>query len=466
MTYPRFTKLLVANRGEIALRIFHSCRDLGISTVAVFSDADAASAHVEAANEARPIGPAPARESYLDVRAVIRAAQETGAEAVHPGYGFLAENASFAEEVIEAGLSWIGPAPHVIRQMGDKQAARDMAVAAGVPVVPGSRRFAVGNAAEVQNAADAIGFPLLVKAVAGGGGIGMSRVDKSEDLHRAVEATQSMAAKAFGDGTIFLERFVARARHIEVQVFGFGDGRAIHLGERDCSLQRRFQKVVEESPAPGLPANVRIEMCDAAVRLARAIDYSGAGTVEFIVDTDSFEFFFLEMNTRIQVEHPVTEMVTGADLVAMQIELARGKLATINQEDVEFRGHAIECRLYAENPARMFLPSPGPLERLRFPAMEHLRIDSGYREGDQITPYYDPMIAKVIVSGSDREEACDRAIEALRKSDIAGVKTNRDFLLSCLDHPDFRAGRVCTAFIGDNLTELVAAMPRPVQSVI
>ncbi|MFK8253361.1 acetyl-CoA carboxylase biotin carboxylase subunit [Ancylobacter terrae] len=451
-------RILVANRGEIACRVFRSARALGLSSVAVFSEADAASAHVEAADQAIGVGPAPARDSYLRAEKVLEAARMSGADAIHPGYGFLSENAEFAQSVIDAGLTWIGPSPETIRQMGDKQRARQIAEAAGVPIVPGSARFEPGALDGLEQAAEFVGYPLLVKAAGGGGGIGMRRVDKPDKLVDTVVATQSMAQKSFGNGAIFLERFVPKARHVEIQVFGFGDGRAIHLFERDCSLQRRFQKVIEEARAPGLPADVAGAMAEAAIRLSEATSYSGAGTVEFIVDAQSFEFFFLEMNTRIQVEHPVTEMITGRDLVAMQIELARGSLAFIPQDAITARGHAIECRLYAEDPAKMFMPSPGPLATFRAPTgMAHLRVDSGYREGDVVTPFYDPMVAKVVAWGESREAARQRAIEALRAFAIDGIRCNRHFLLACLGDEDFAGGDVHTGFIDAHRTRLLAA---------
>jgi acetyl/propionyl-CoA carboxylase alpha subunit len=441
-------KVLVANRGEIARRVFRSCRSLGLATVAIYSEADALAAHVMEADEARPVGPAPARDSYLRVDKILAAATDTGADAIHPGYGFLSENAAFADKVRAAGLTWIGPSPESIRQMGDKQRARDIAAAAGVPVVPGSGRFEPDNLDGLERTAEAVGYPLLVKASAGGGGIGMRRVDKPEQLKETVAATQSMAAKAFGNGAVFLERFVPKARHVEIQVFGFGNGEAVHLFERDCSLQRRFQKVIEESPAPGMPDPVRQAMAAAALNLCRATRYSGAGTVEFIVDAESFAFFFLEMNTRIQVEHPVTEMVTGRDLVAMQLDFARGVLKGLDQSSIEARGHAIECRLYAENPAKMFMPSPGPLTLFRPPeGLPHVRIDSGYREGDSVTPFYDPMIAKLIAWGEGRDEARRRAAAALRDFSVDGIRTNRDFLIACLKHAAFARSDVHTGFI-------------------
>ncbi len=450
-------KVLVANRGEIARRVFRSCRAWGLATVAVYSEADANAAHVADADEAVHIGPAPARESYLKADAVIAAARATGADAVHPGYGFLAENAAFAQAVQEAGLTWIGPAPDTIRDMGDKERAREIARRAGVPVVPGSARFGV-DAQGWPAAADAVGYPLLVKAAAGGGGIGMRRVDGPDGLAPVVAATRSMAARAFGDGTIYFERYVPRARHVEVQVFGFGDGRAVHLFERDCSLQRRFQKVIEESPAPGLPDRVRAAMAEAAVKLCAATRYAGAGTVEFILDVATGDFFFLEMNTRLQVEHPVNEMVTGLDLVGLQLDFAAGSLAPLAQEDVATQGHAIECRLYAEDPVRNFLPSPGLISNYAPPpAAPWLRIDAAYGAGDTITPFYDPLIAKVIVHGATRDEARTRAIAALEGFTLEGPANNRAFLIACLADDAFAAGEVDTGFIDRRRTLLVPA---------
>ncbi|PWG65821.1 acetyl-CoA carboxylase biotin carboxylase subunit [Spiribacter halobius] len=452
-------KVLIANRGEIACRIIRSCHRLGLATVAVFSEADADALHVALADEAIPIGPAQARESYLDTRRVLEAATSSAADAVHPGYGFLAENTAFARAVMDAGLVWIGPHPDSIDAMGDKDRARTLATAAGVPVLPGSARFAPDAAdADIARAAEAVGYPLLVKASAGGGGIGMKRVDDPAQLVPIARATQSMAEKAFGDGAVFLERYVANARHVEVQVFGFGDGHAVHLGERDCSLQRRYQKVVEESPAPGLPPAVRERMCNVAADLCRQQSYVGAGTVEFVVDADSFEFFFLEMNTRIQVEHPVTEMCTGTDLVAMQIDLARRRLEPLPQDAVRHAGHAIECRLYAENPDKRFMPSPGRLERFVMPTeSDGVRVDCGVREGDEITFYYDPMIAKLICHADSREAAVERMLEALGEVTIQGVRSNVEFLMKSLGHPDFRAGRVSTGFVETHLAELTNA---------
>jgi acetyl/propionyl-CoA carboxylase alpha subunit len=451
-------KVLVANRGEIARRIFASCRRLGLKTVAVYSEADAQLAHVMEADEAYPIGEARPQESYLRIDRLLDVAAKSGADAIHPGYGFLSENAGFAEAVGSAGLVWIGPAPQSIRDMGDKQRARDIAIGAGVPVVPGSRRFEVDRLDGLDDAGQTVGFPLLVKAAAGGGGIGMRLVEKPEQLKDIAVATQSMAGKAFGNGAIFLERFIPKARHIEIQVFGYGDGTAIHLFERDCSLQRRFQKVIEESPAPRLPKSVRDRMAAAAVDLGRATRYSGAGTVEFIVDAATFEFYFLEMNTRIQVEHPVTEMLTGQDLVEMQIELARGQLTPMAQAAIRPKGHAIEARLYAENPLKKFMPAPGRLDRFKPPQGDGIRVDAGYREGDTITPFYDPLIAKVIAWGETRDEARQKLGSALRTFELEGIRNNRDFLIACLADEVFAAGDVSTGFIEQRLNGLLAPL--------
>jgi len=458
---PRFGKVLVSNRGEIARRIFRACRATGLGTVAVYSDADADAVHVAEADEARPLGPPPPRESYLRIDRLLDAARDSGADAVHPGYGFLAEDAGFAAAVGEAGLTWIGPDPDTIGIMGDKHRARELARSTGVPLLPASVRLDADGDAGLDAAAAEAGYPLLVKAVAGGGGIGMHRVDGPAELATVVDSTRSMALRAFGDGTVFLERYIPKARHIEIQVFGVGGGEAVHLYERDCSLQRRFQKVIEESPAPLLPDPVRRRMAEAAVALCRASGYRSAGTVEFIVDADTFEFFFLEMNTRIQVEHAVTEMVTGRDLVTMQIELAQRRLAPVEQAAIESRGHAIECRLYAENPAKMFMPSPGRLDVFRPPpAAADLRIETGYREGDTVTPFYDPMLAKVIAHGASRDEARARCADALRRFSIEGVRHNRDFLVACLLDPQFAAGDVSTGFIENRRESLMAASGR------
>jgi acetyl/propionyl-CoA carboxylase alpha subunit len=452
-------KVLVANRGEIACRVMRSCRALGLKSVAVYSEADAKALHVSQADEAQAIGPAPAKQSYLVIDSILAAAKASGADAVHPGYGFLAENSDFAKAVERGGLTWIGPTPDSIDDMGDKERARLLARAAGVPILPGSARFAPGDLAGLDEAARAVGFPLLVKASAGGGGIGMRRVDKPEDLAKTVEATQALAEKSFGDGTIYLERLVTKARHIEIQVFGFGDGRAVHMYERECSVQRRFQKIIEETPSPGLTVETRAAMANAAVALVKQERYRGAGTIEFVVDAESGAYCFLEMNTRIQVEHPVTEMTTGLDLVALQIRLARGDdLSSLTEDSIRPTGHSIECRLYAENPAMNFLPSPGPLKRFQLPnGIEGLRIDTGVREGDQITFHYDPMIAKIVSHGRDRHEAIARMLAALGGVQVEGVKTNAAFLARVIDHPAFRAGDTHTGFVTEHGAALTKA---------
>ena len=450
-------KLLIANRGEIACRVIRSARSLGIATVAVYSDVDAQALHVKHADEAILIGAAKAAESYLNIERVHGAALDSGADAIHPGYGFLAENADFAQQISERGLIWIGPKPAQIRDMGDKERARGIADAAGVPVLKGSRRFAMGETDGLLEAAAAVGYPLLVKASAGGGGIGMRLVEQPEQLKKIVESTQAMAERSFSDGTVFLERYIAKARHIEIQVFGFGSGRAVHFYERECSIQRRFQKVIEEAPACNLPENVLTQMAAAAVGLAESQSYEGAGTAEFIVDAETNDFFFLEMNTRIQVEHPVTEMTTQVDLVALQIKLARGDdLSAITQDSIERFGHAIECRLYAENPAKMFLPSPGTLETLILPqATDSVRIDTGVTEGDVITPYYDPMLAKLICAAETREESLGLMAHALAATEIEGIANNVSFLETIVRHPQFQQGNIFTGFIETYKSDLI-----------
>jgi 3-methylcrotonyl-CoA carboxylase alpha subunit len=450
-------RVLIANRGEIACRIIRSCKALGLETVAVYSEADTGALHVELADRALPIGPAAARQSYLNIDAVLAAAETAQADAIHPGYGFLAENPRFAERVLAEGLVWVGPRPKTIEDMGDKERARLLARAAGVPVLPGSPRFGPHDVAGLEEEAERVGYPLLVKAAAGGGGIGMQRVDAPEKLAGVVDSTQKMAERAFGDGTVYLERLVPKARHVEIQVFGFGNGHAVHLFERECSIQRRFQKIIEETPAPALPDETRRRMAQAAAALAAQERYTGAGTVEFVVDAECGEFFFLEMNTRIQVEHPVTEMTTGIDLVELQIRLARDDdLSDLTQDKITPRGSAIECRIYAENPDRMFLPSPGKLAVFRMPEpTPSRRIDAGVRAGDQITPHYDPMIAKLIAHGDDRDEAIARCLEALRAVAIEGIHSNVPFLIRTLEHPAFAAGDVHTGFVETHRADLV-----------
>ena len=449
--------LLIANRGEIACRIIRSAKTLGMETVAVYSDADENAMHRTLADRAMHIGASKAADSYLNIDAVLCAALDAGCDAIHPGYGFLAENGEFATRVGAAGLIWVGPSPADIAAMGDKQRARAIAEAAGVPVSSGSPRFANGDLGGLEDAARAVGYPLLIKASAGGGGIGMRLVEEPGQLAEVASATQSMAERSFGDGTIYLENYIADARHIEIQVFGYGDGSAVHLYERECSIQRRFQKVIEESPAVKLDPAVRTGMADAALALTRNQSYNGAGTVEFILDGQTGKFYFLEMNTRIQVEHPVTEMTTGRDLVAMQLNHAFGNdSAVLYQDQIEHVGHAIECRIYAENPAKMFLPSPGTLEKMSMPeADDNVRIDTGVREGDTVTPYYDPTLAKLICKGATRDAALATAIAALNAVEIEGISTNTNFLKRVVEHPEFKAGRITTAFVEQHRDDLI-----------
>lgn len=450
-------KVLIANRGEIACRIVRSCKRLGIHTVAVYSDVDAGSLHVELADEAIAIGGAKPSDSYLCADNILAAARATGADGIHPGYGFLSENAKFAAAVKLAGIAWIGPEATTIEDMGDKERARQLAAASGVPILPGSGRFAMGDLTDIHEAATLVGYPLLVKAASGGGGIGMRCIERPEQLCEEVVRAHSLAERAFGDGTVYLERFIPEARHVEIQVFGFGDGRAIHLFERDCSLQRRFQKVIEESPAPGLDDAVLEKMYACATALCERIRYRSAGTVEFIVDVQEGTFYFLEMNTRIQVEHPVTEMITGVDLAALQIQQAAGiSLPLSAQSDIGRAGHAIECRLYAERPGKNFLPSPGVLTKLQLPnPAAATRVEVGVREGDRISHYYDPMIAKIIVLGKDRSAAISKMRSALATIQVEGLETNLAFLCNILAHPAFQSGRVRTNFIERHMAELV-----------
>ncbi len=448
-------KILVANRGEIACRIIRSCRALELQTVAVYSEADANAKHVAEADEAVAIGASAAKESYLVADKVLAAARETGADAVHPGYGFLAENDGFARAVAEAGMIWIGPRPETIADMGDKERARLLAHGAGVPIVPGSPRFMVNDNAGLEAAGDEVGFPLLVKATAGGVGIGMKRVVAAEDLLSTVEATQSMAEKAFGDGAVYLEKLIEQPRHIEIQVFGFGDGGAVHFYDRECSIQRRFQKIIEESPAPDLASETREAMAAAALALTKQERYRGAGTIEFILAPDG-QFYFLEMNTRIQVEHPVTEMTTGEDLIGLQLRLARGEeVSKLRQDSIASHGHAIECRICAENPAKNFLPSPGPLKVFSPPSQGGgIRVDTGVRQGDQVTYFYDPMIAKLVTHGVERDVAIEKMLAALDEFRIEGIVTNIPFLKSLLTHPAYLGGRTHTGFIDEHKADL------------
>jgi 3-methylcrotonyl-CoA carboxylase alpha subunit len=450
--------LLVANRGEIACRVIRAAKKLSLRTVAVYSEADSELPHVAMADEAVLIGPARAAESYLRPDILLGVARQTGAGLVHPGYGFLSENAGFALACEEAGLKFVGPSAKVIRLMGDKDQARQAAAKAGVPVLPGTGKLDPTDEQAIVAAGAATGFPLLVKAAAGGGGIGMRTVKAPADLVAAVQATSGMAAKAFGDGSVYLERLVERARHVEIQIFGFGDGTAVHLFERDCSLQRRHQKVVEEARAPDIDAPVRDKIAQAAVALACACNYAGAGTVEFLFDTVKQEFFFLEMNTRIQVEHPVTEMITGIDLVGAQLRLAMGEplQAELAQERIRATGHSVEVRVYAENPMKNFMPSPGPLTEFSVPESDGIRVETGYRAGNKVTPFYDPMIMKVIAHGESRLHAIERLQQALAGARITGITHNVPYLQSILAHQGFRNAELHTGFLAQAHAEICA----------
>jgi 3-methylcrotonyl-CoA carboxylase alpha subunit len=455
-----FRKVLIANRGEIACRVIDTCRRLGVATVAVHSDVDAGARHVAMADEAVGLGGAAPADSYLRGEAIVAAARATGAQAVHPGYGFLSENPGFVEAVEAAGLAFVGPSAAAIRAMGLKDAAKTLMEEAGVPVVPGYHGI---DQADVRLAREAakIGWPVLIKAVAGGGGKGMRRVDAEAEFADALAAARSEAAKAFGDDRVLIERYVATPRHVEVQVFGDGT-RAVHLFERDCSLQRRHQKVIEEAPAPGMTAEMREAMGRAAVRAAEAIGYAGAGTVEFIVDASEGlrpdRFYFMEMNTRLQVEHPVTEAITGVDLVEWQLRVASGEGLPARQEDLAIRGHAFEARLYAEDPAAGFLPQTGRLTRLRFP--EAARVETGVREGDVVSPWYDPMIAKLVAHGPTRAAALGALHDALSRTQVAGTATNLAFLRRLAAHEGFGRGEVDTGLI-DREAAVLAARPVP-----
>lgn len=443
-----FKKILIANRGEIACRIIRTARKMGIATVAIYSDADKNALHVEMADEAVHVGPAPSAQSYLDSEAIIKAARDAGAQAIHPGYGFLSENAGFVDAVEAANLIFIGPSAKAIRAMGLKDAAKRLMEKAGVPVVPGYHGDNQ-DSGFLKNQADAITYPVLIKARAGGGGKGMRRVDKSADFSAALDSARREAEASFGDDAVLVEKYMTKPRHIEVQVFGDSFGNAVHLFERDCSLQRRHQKVIEEAPAPGMTEEMRAAMGEAAVKAAQAIGYSGAGTVEFIADVSerlrADRFFFMEMNTRLQVEHPVTEAITGLDLVEWQLRVASGEALPKRQDELTINGWAFEARLYAEDPARDFLPATGKLALFAPP--ENARVDSGVRAGDTITPFYDPMIAKIITHGATRDEALNQLDAALSKTRIAGLVTNRQFLSDLCKLEAFRQGDLDTGLI-------------------
>jgi 3-methylcrotonyl-CoA carboxylase alpha subunit len=457
-----FKSVLVANRGEIACRVFRTARRMGIRTIAVYSEADAKALHVREADEAVLIGPAPARESYLDAAKILAAAKATGVEAIHPGYGFLSENADFAEAVMAAGLVWIGPPPAAIRAMGLKDAAKKLMIEAGVPVTPGYQGENQ-DAAYLAEQAAGIGYPVLIKAVAGGGGKGMRKVDRAEDFADALASAQREGQSSFGDPRVLIESYITRPRHIEVQIFGDSHGTVVHLHERDCSLQRRHQKVIEEAPAPGMDQATRDAVTAAAVRAAQAVNYEGAGTIEFIADASdglkADRIWFMEMNTRLQVEHPVTEAITGVDLVEWQFRVAAGEPIPLKQADIPLNGWAMEARLYAEDPANGFLPSIGRLWHFEMP--DHIRVDTGVQRLGEVSQFYDPMIAKLIVHAETRDAAATQLADACEDVEVWPVRTNAAFLARCLRHPRFGSGDVDTAFIASEETSLLGEPTDP-----
>src|SRR3954467_9378583 len=449
-----FKKILIANRGEIALRVIRACRELGIQTVAVYSEADRESLHVRFADDDVCIGPAPARESYLNIPRIIAAAEIAGADAIHPGYGFLAENAEFAETCIASNISFIGPTPQQIRVMGDKAAARKTMQDVGVPIIPGTPG-PIEDSDEALKFARDIGFPVIIKAAAGGGGKGMRVATDPDDFARSFQLARSEALSAFGNGDVYVEKYLSPPRHIEFQIMGDRHGRVIHLGERDCSVQRRHQKLIEEAPSPAMTPELREKMGDAAVKGAKAIDYVGAGTIEMLLNEDK-SYYFMEMNTRIQVEHPVTEMCTGVDLVREQIRTAAGLPLTLPDHVIQLRGHAIECRINAEDPARNFAPSPGTIATFHPPGGPGVRVDTHMYAGYRVPPYYDSLLMKLIVHASNRGEAIARMRRALAETVIEGVHTTIPFLQAVMDHPAFQAGDVDTRFLERMMSERVA----------
>lgn len=449
---PPFRKVLIANRGEIAVRILRACHEMGIATVAVYSDADRSARHMRLADEAYRVGPAEVERSYLSADRILEAAASSGADAIHPGYGLLAENAAFARQVEAMGITFIGPPAGAIETMGDKAAARMQMQAAGVPVVPGYQGRLIDEI-EIHRAADLIGFPLLIKAAAGGGGKGMRVVTAPEMLLELAAAARREAHHAFGDDKLILERYIPHAHHVEMQIFGDRSGKVLHMFERECSVQRRYQKIIEESPSTLLNDALRAAMGSAAVLAARAVGYSNAGTVEFILDPETREFYFLEMNTRLQVEHPVTEMVTGIDLVKWQLRVAAGELLPWEQEDIRSRGHALECRLYAEDPEYSFLPASGKVLRFSEPQGPGIRVDAGITSGDEISVYYDPLIAKIIAYAENRTTAIQKMQTALNETVLLGLTSNIRFLQDVLAHPDFIRARVDTSWVERNFDD-------------
>jgi acetyl-CoA carboxylase biotin carboxylase subunit len=450
-----FSKVLIANRGEIAVRVIRACREMGIASVAIFSDVDRNALHVTRADEAYPVGPAPARESYLNVAKILEAAKRSGAEAIHPGYGFLSENAKFAHACAEAGFKFIGPPPSAMELMGSKTRARTAMKAAGVPMVPGSARGL--TLTEAEEMASEVGYPVMIKAAAGGGGKGMRLVKSPAELKSSFETAQSEALRSFNDGEIYVEKFIENPRHIEIQVLGDEHGNVVYLGERECSVQRRHQKVIEEAPSAVIDEDMRQRMGAVAVQAAKSAGYTNAGTIEFLVDAKR-NFYFLEMNTRLQVEHPVTELVTGLDLVHLQLRIASGEKLPFRQEDVVLRGHAIECRVYAEDPENNFFPSPGKITKLQRPSGPGVREDSGVYEGWTVPLDYDPMLAKLIVYAADRPAAIARMRRALDEYFVGGIKTNLGLFRRILEHPDFVAARIDTGFL-DRLLATKAEKP-------
>jgi acetyl-CoA carboxylase biotin carboxylase subunit len=458
-----FRKVLIANRGEIALRVIRACRELGVKTVAVYSEADARAPHVREADEAVLLGPAPSSESYLKGDAIIAAAQATGAEAIHPGYGFLSEREWFARAVRDAGLVWIGPPAEAIAAMGSKTAARELAIAAGTPVVPGTTT-ALRSAEEAAQVAERFGYPVLLKAAAGGGGKGMRVVHRREELAGALESAQREARNAFGDDAVYVEKFIVGPRHVEIQVLGDAHGTMLHLGERECSVQRRHQKMIEEAPSVAVSPELRARMGAAAVAAAQAAGYVNAGTCEFLLDAAG-DFYFLEMNTRIQVEHPVTELVTGVDLVQWQLRIAAGERLPFTQAELAPRGWAMECRITSEDPANGFLPSTGRVQFLHVPSGPGVRWDGGVEAGSEISLYYDPMLAKLIVWAADRPQAIERMHRALLELTIDGVDTSRDFHLRMMENDDFRRGAIDIQWLEKHLAELTSVAP-PADGVV
>ncbi|MCY6353706.1 acetyl-CoA carboxylase biotin carboxylase subunit [Clostridium sp. ZS2-4] len=447
-----FNKILIANRGEIAIRVIRACRELGIQTVAVYSEVDREALHVQMADEAVCIGPAKSRDSYLNMENIISATVLTGAQAIHPGFGFLSENSKFAQMCKECNITFIGPDAETIESMGNKSKAREIMIQSGVPVIPGTEG-SIGTVEEALEEADRIGYPVMVKASAGGGGRGIRIVRLKEELKKAFETAKNEAKVAFGDDTMYMEKFIEKPRHIEFQILADSYGNVIHLGERDCSVQRRNQKVLEEAPCAVMTEEFRKKMGEVAVKAAKAVNYKSTGTIEFLVDKN-FDFYFMEMNTRIQVEHPITEMITGVDLIKEQIKIAAGEKIEISQEDIKLNGHAIECRINAENPSKGFMPSPGTIKITHLPGGNGVRIDSAIYQGYKIPPTYDSMVAKLIVHGQDREEAINKMRRALEEFIVEGIDTNIDFQFRILSNEDFIKGYYDTGFIQNNESTL------------